>query len=250
LRRPRSILITGAARGLGAALAQAYAGPDVHLFINDLRAEKLAQTAEACRESGAAVQDVVLDVSDRRAMQEWIGSADDTRPLDLVIANAAISHGTVNNLESPEQVYQVFEANLTGALNTALPALELFRSRGEGHIALLSSLAEVRGLPVAPSYCASKAAIRVFGEGLASLVRREGVLVTTIIPGFMKTPMSGGNQYAMPLVVDLDQAVRKIQRGLAKGKTRISFPWPMTFGAWLLKLAPQSLVDRVVAVKK
>lgn len=250
MRRPKSILITGAARGLGAALAMAYARPGVHLFLNDVRAEKLQQTAEACGQAGAQVRAEALDITDRPAMQEWVRQADAAAPLDLVIANAAISHGKPNNLETAEQIYQVFEANLMGGLNTILPALELFRARGSGHIALLSSLAEVRGLPVAPSYCASKAALRVFGEGLAAMLRREGVLVTTIIPGFMKTPMSGGNQYNMPFVMELDRAVAKIQRGLAKGRTRICFPWPLALGAWLLKLAPQRLVDRIVAKKK
>ena len=247
--KPESILITGAARGLGAALAQAYAGPGAILFLNDIRSELVERSADSCGRAGALVRARILDIRDREAMDDWVRSCHRERPLDLVVANAAVSHGSWTREETPDQIREVFQTNLDGLLNTALPALELMRGQGRGQIALLSSPAGIRGLPVAPSYCATKAAVRVLGEGWASRLSREGITVSVVQPGFIRTPMSGGNDYHMPLLMEPDRAARIIKQRLARGRSRVVFPWPVALGLWLARVAPAPLLDRLVRLR-
>ena len=161
-----SILITGAAGSMGTALARAYAAPGIHLFLGDIEAEPLESLAARCRSLGARVWPTVVDVTNRADMAAWISQSDQIQPLDLIIALAGISRGTFSREETTEETRAVFAVNLDGMLNTVEPAIPLFRQRGRGQIALTSSLAGTRGFPVAPSYCATKAAIRVYGEAL------------------------------------------------------------------------------------
>lgn len=239
---PRSILITGAAGGIGSALAKVYAARGVHLFLGDLDASKLERLAKECGELGADAEGRVVDVRDRVAMEQWIGDSEAISPLDLVIANAGISHGNLRKEETTDQVRAVFAVNLDGTLNTVLPVLPIFRSRGRGQIALMSSLAGLRGFPHAPSYCASKAAIRVFGQGLRARVKREGVTVSVVVPAFVKTPMTNANLYGMPGLIESDRAASIIKRKLAQGKPEFVFPHPYPALAWFVSSVPTTLL--------
>jgi len=239
---PQSILITGAAGGIGAALARAYAARGVHLFLGDVSAEKLENLCQECNELGADARGRVVDVTDKRSMEEWITVSDEVSPLDLVIANAGISHGNLRKEETADQIRAVFAVNLDGTLNTVLPVLPIFRRRARGQIALMSSLAGLRGFPHAPSYCASKAAIRVFGQGLRARVKREGVTVSVVVPAFVKTPMTNANLYNMPLLLESDRAAAIIKRKLAQGRPEFVFPHPYPALAWFVSSVPSSLL--------
>ena len=244
-----SILITGAAGGIGRELSLAYAAPGVHLFLGDLDAPRLEEVAAACRERGAEVQKTLVDVTRRQDMADWILGADDRRPLDLVISLAGISKGSAKREETIDDIRNVLAVNLEGLLNTIEPILPRFRERRRGQLALTSSYAGFRGFPEAPSYCATKAAIRVYGEGLRARVNREGVGVSVIIPGFVKTPMTDANPYYMPFRISAEKAAAIIQRGLAQNKPRIRFPRPIPLVVHFLSLLPPTWVDRFVNLK-
>jgi NADP-dependent 3-hydroxy acid dehydrogenase YdfG len=244
-----SVLITGAAGGIGRALAQAYAAPGVHLFLSDIDPERLAAVTAGCRALGAEAQGTVVDVTDRKAMAEWIAAADAVKPLDLVIALAGISHGSIKNEETAAQARAVFAVNLDGMLNTLEPVLPLFRKRRAGQIALMSSQAGFRGHPVAPSYCATKAAVRVYGEALRARLHRENVGVSVINPGFVKTSMTDANPYPMPFCVSAERAAKIIKRGLSLNKARILFPQPIPAAVHFLSILPPSWIDRVITLK-
>jgi NADP-dependent 3-hydroxy acid dehydrogenase YdfG len=244
-----SILITGAAGAIGTALAQAYAAPGVHLFLGDIEAGLLESLTARCRSQGAEVWTTVVDVTNRGDMAAWISRSDQIRPLDLVIALAGISRGTFSREEKPEEIRSVFAVNLDGMLNTVEPAIPLFRQRGRGQLALTSSLAGSRGFPVAPSYCATKAAIRVYGQSLRARLLRENIFVSVIIPGFIESPMTDANPYPMPFRVKVDRAAKIIKTNLAKGRAHICFPVPHAAGAFLVSLLPPSLADRFFRLK-
>ncbi len=246
---PKAILITGATGGIGSALAKAYAAPGVHLFLGDSNACGFDNLCPSCTDLGAIVHNVCIDVTDKSAMEDWIAEADAICPLDLVIANAGIWHGNLVDEETAEQIRAVFAVNLDGMLNTVLPALPRMRSRKRGQIALMSSLAGIRGFPHAPSYCATKAAIRVFGQGLRARVKREGVSVSVMIPAFVKTPMTEANAFVMPGRIEADRAASIIKRKLAKNKAEFIFPHPYPALAWVLKAAPSSLVNLFTDLK-
>ena len=243
IRRPRSILITGASSGIGEALALEYAAPGVRLALSGRSEKRIARVAEACRAKAATVDAVALDVADEHAMRQWIERVDGQGPLDLVIANAGISGGTSGGGEADAQVRRIFDININGVLNTVLPAIPGMRGRGGGQIAVMSSVASFRGFPGAPAYSASKAAVRAYGEALRGALRADGIKVSVICPGFVRSRITRANKFKMPLLMDADRAARIIRRGLATDTSRIAFPFPTYFTAWLTGALPPALTD-------
>ncbi|MEQ8335212.1 SDR family NAD(P)-dependent oxidoreductase [Nisaea sp.] len=244
MRAPRSILITGASSGLGSALADAYAAPGKTLFLGGRDKARLEAVARAATAKGAEVHIETIDVTERTHMDIWIAAAHSTAPLDLVIANAGISAGTGDGGPEPaDQVRRVYAVNVDGVLNTVLPALPLMQQRGAGQIGIVSSLAGFRGFPGAPAYCGSKAAVKVFGEGLRPTAARSGIGVSVICPGYVRTPMTDVNSFPMPFLMDATKAAGIIRRGLDRNKARIAFPWPMHAVVQLLQIIPPSWID-------
>ncbi len=243
---PRSILITGASSGIGRALARLYAAPGVRLAISGRNRQRLQDVALGCRDSGAEVSAECVDVTDAAAMNAWIARHDAVRPLDLVIANAGISGGGGGGGEDANQTRNVFAVNLAGVLNTVLPVLGPMRRRGGGQIAIISSIAGYRGFPMAPAYSASKAAVKAWGEGLRGWLADDGVRVSVVCPGYVKTNMTANNRFPMPFLMDPGKAAEIIQKNLAKNKGRITFPWPMAFGVWLSVVLPAGLVETIL----
>ncbi|MDR3450469.1 MAG: SDR family NAD(P)-dependent oxidoreductase [Alphaproteobacteria bacterium] len=243
---PRHILITGSSSGLGAALALAYAGPGIRLALHGRNAERLAAVAAGARQRGAATSIHSGDVADAPDMAAWIAACDTEAPIDLVIANAGISAGTGKG-ESAGQVQNIFATNVGGVFNTIHPLLAPMALRGRGQIVLVSSIAGFRGFPGAPAYCASKAAVRVYGEGLRGEMARHKIEVNVVCPGFIKTPMTDTNNFPMPFLMSAERAASVIKRGLACNRARIAFPWPMYLLVRLLAALPQSLMDKIAA---
>lgn len=243
MQDPKSIVITGGSSGIGAALARGYAAPGVSLGLTGRDPARLAAVAEACRAAGAEVAAAVIDVRQREALAAWLAERDRARPLDLVITNAGISAGTGSFGETAEQVREILSVNVDGVVNTALAAAELMRPRRRGQIALMSSLAAFRGFPGAPAYCASKAAVRVWGEALRGMLHGEGLGVTVICPGYVKSRMTAVNDFPMPFLMEAERAAGIIRRGLAADKARIVFPRRLFAAVWLLGLLPPAWTE-------
>ncbi|HYF90382.1 SDR family NAD(P)-dependent oxidoreductase [Azospirillum sp.] len=240
---PRSIVITGASSGIGEALALLYAATGVALALTGRDSERLEAVAQRCRTAGARVDTAVIDVADRAAMAEWLARVDAAEPVDLLIANAGMSAGTGDGGETEEQARRILAVNIDGVLNSIHPLLPAMRARRRGQIAVMASLAGFRGLPGAPAYCASKAMVRVYGEALRGDLAGEGIGVSVICPGFVKSRMTAVNRFPMPFLMETEAAARVIRRGLERNAARIAFPWPMMAAVWLLALLPPSWTD-------
>ena len=243
----KHILITGASSGIGEALALHYAGPGVLLSLLGRNTARTADVAARCQAAGATVVATSLDVQNRDAMTAWMSARDAAQPLDLVIANAGVSAGSGGAGESAEQTHQIFSINVTGLLNTVLPIIDRMRARKRGHIALMSSIAGFRGLPSAPAYCASKAAIKVWGEGLRGSLARDNVGVTVICPGFVVSRISERNRFPMPFLMSAARAAQIIAAAISANKGRIAFPLPMAFMAWIMTTLPDALIGAITA---
>lgn len=242
---PRSILISGASSGIGRALALAYAAPGVSLALGGRDAGRLEAAAVDCRARGAQVLTRCVDVTDREATRAWVEEAEAGSPLDLVIANAGISAGTGGGGETAEQVRRIFAVNVDGVVNTVVPALPAMRARRRGQVAVISSLAGFVGFPGAPAYCASKAAVRLWGEGLRGWLAADGVAVSVVCPGFVESPMTAVNTFRMPFLMPAAAAAERIRRGLAANRPRIAFPWPTYAAVRLLAALPPGLLEAV-----
>ncbi len=238
-----SILITGASSGIGTALAQHYAEPGIRLALHGRDGARLAQVAETCRTKGSAVDTFSFDVTDRAASAAAIADADAALPLDLVIANAGIGGGSA---VGQDDTLDVMAVNFGGVLNTLYPALKAMSARKRGTVALVSSLASFRGLPGGAAYGASKAAVRLLGEGLRSEYLKHGVKISVILPGFVVSPMTARNTSPMPFLMPAERAAAIIAEGLARGKARIGFPRRMMALIQFLTMLSPDFVDRRV----
>jgi NAD(P)-dependent dehydrogenase (short-subunit alcohol dehydrogenase family) len=221
--------ITGASSGLGAALALELARPGAVLHLAGRDAARLAVAAAAARARGAEVRETVLDVRDAAACAAWIAGAG---RLELVVANAGISAGSGGAGEPPDQARAIFETNVMGVMNTAVPALAALRAQPpgadgrRGHLAVIASLAAFLASPGAPAYCASKAAVQRWTEAQAPAEARHGVLLHAVCPGFVRTPMTDRNRFPMPFLMEAEEAARRTLAGIAAGRVRIAYPWP------------------------
>jgi len=225
LASPRSVLITGASSGIGRALALAHAAPGVHLALTGRDTGRLAAIASDVEGRGATVTTAAIDVTDGDGIAAWIGEIDAAHGLDLVYANAGISRHVKDLSDIDQMTRDVFDTNITGVLNTVHPALDAMRARGHGQIAIMASLAGLITLKHAPAYCASKACVLSYGESLRKTLKGTGISVSTICPGFVKSPLTGKNDFPMPFLMEAEKAAAIIKRGLAKDKARIAFPW-------------------------
>ncbi len=236
------ILITGASSGIGAALARHYAGPGTTLVLVARNPARLEAVAEACRGRGAAVETERLDVRDRQAVRAFLEAAHDRRPLDLVVVNAAINGGhPTGEVETEEVAFETADINLGGALNVMLPCVSLMLARGQGQIALMSSLAAFAPLPDAPAYSGAKAALLAHGLALREKVRARGVKINVVTPGYVKTPMGGDYKGWRPLEMSAEEAARHIARGLERDRDIVAFPTLLAVLARGAGLLPERL---------
>lgn len=249
MKTPNHILITGASSGIGEALAIHYAEPDIYLSLSGRNKERLASVAKVCRDKGANVHDHVIDVTDRIAMAKWIIGLYSDRAIDLVIANAGISGGTGGAITGEEfsAAREIFDINLTGVINTIEPAIKQMQAQNKkgikGQVAIISSLAGFRGWSGSPAYSASKGAVRFYGEALRGSLKKSGIQVNVVCPGFVTSRMTDVNQYKMPMIIEADEAAKIIAGGLAKNKGRICFPFPVHFFAWFIGILPDPLAQ-------
>jgi short-subunit dehydrogenase len=244
----KNILLTGASSGIGEALALHYASlPSTeNLFICGRNEQRLMSVKSRCEQLGKAkIHTAVIDVTDKTAVENWINGAEKTAYLNLVFANAGVSTGE----ENTENAYNTFETNVMGVINTIHPVMDIFKNRPTGKkvIAITSSIAGYHGLPSCPSYSATKACLKAYGEALRGSLKPFGIQVSVICPGFVKSRITDKNTCPMPFFMSAEKAAQIITTRLDKNVGLIAFPWPMRFAVWALSILPNRLTDWIYA---
>lgn len=245
---PTHILITGASAGIGAALAREYATAGIRLALTGRDRDRLDQVAADCRAKGAEVVTWIGDVRHGDDLAAWMAEQDQSRPLDLVIANAGVTGGVARDgeLERWEDMRSIIAVNLEAAMRTGHEAARLMLSHGGGRVVLVGSLQSLRGLPTSPTYSATKAGLLSWGEAMRGLLAGTGVRVLVALPGYVDTEISrqwGGNK---PLVMSAARAARILRQGISANRAVIAFPWILAFGLRLLNWLPAGLADWII----
>ena len=260
-KRPETVLITGASSGVGEALAIECARRGVrNLFICGRNAERLAAVVKHCKDEArdaAVIEGRVVDVTDAAATREWIEACDKIAPLEVVFSNAGIGTG----IENEENIRKTFATNVGGGLNVILPTIELFRRRAGGasstatdrgkcnssrrQIVITASIAGYAPLSTCPSYAGTKAAMKSWGLSMRGMLKREGIWVNVVCPGFIRSRITDRNTCPMPFFMEADKAARIILDRVDRNIGLIAFPWPMRFGVWLLSVFPWRLSEAI-----
>jgi short-subunit dehydrogenase len=244
---PKTIVITGASKGLGEALALAYAAPERRLALVARSAPALEDVARACESRGARVLTRAFDVADAAAMRIFVEVIENGGPIDLLVVNAGEfgGNGAGGALEPLDRALSQLRSNLQGAIVSIDAVVPRMRARRCGQIALISSLAALHPLADAPTYSATKAGVSAYGQALHELLAPEGIEVAVIYPGHIETAQTACHVGPLPLMMQPAQAAQVIRCGLAQGQSRIAFPKRLLWLIWLGRFVPWGLRVRL-----
>lgn len=239
--KPLRVFITGASSGLGAALARHYGATGAQLGLAGRRLDGLQDTA-----AGLDAHLFLADVRDAAAMQQAAAAfLREVGVPDIVIAAAGISVGTLTEASEDALVFRaVMDANVLGLVHTFQPFIAAMQTNG-GVLCGISSVAGVRGLPGGSAYSASKAAATIYLESLRLELKTRGIAVVTVAPGYIDTPMTRVNPYAMPFRMTAESAAAKVVRCIARRRRYTVIPWQMAWVARILKWLPIPVYDAV-----
>ncbi|HSU21235.1 MAG TPA: SDR family oxidoreductase [Variovorax sp.] len=239
------VFITGASSGIGQALARRFHDAGWRLALTARRTGEIEAWATAqgivdCGIYGADVADVDAIVAAGAACIAHQGVP------DVVIANAGISIGVDTAERGDIDVFaRVLAVNNTGLIATFHPFVAAMTARGSGRLVGIGSVAAIRGLPGHGAYCASKAAVVAYCESLRGELRGSGVRVVTICPGYIDTPLTRRNRYAMPFLMPVDAFAEQAFRTIEAGASYRVIPWQMGVVARLMRGLPNAVFDRL-----
>lgn len=235
--------ITGAGTGIGRAVALQLARSGVRVAVSGRSVDKLQQLAA----EHANIEIFPLDVTDRTktaavadAIEKSLG------PLDLVIFGAGDYKPVTAASFVAEDFDHMMDVNYRGVINGLAAMLPRLRARRSGHIAWIASVAGYRGLPKAAAYGPTKAALINLAECLQPELARDGVTVSIINPGFVKTPLTAQNDFPMPFLMEAEKAGRLTVRGLKARKFEIAYPWQFVTILKIMRILPYALYLKII----
>lgn len=244
----KNVLLTGASSGIGAELARELARRGCGIGLLARREDKLAALADEIHAAGGKAAWARADVLDTAELH---GACDrleaELGQVDVMIANAGYGRPEPPHKFRPGAAIAMYDTNVNGMLRAFDWALPRFLARRAGHLVGVASLASYIGMPNSPSYCGSKAAMRVHLQSLRVSLAGHGIAVTTICPGFVRSELTDLNAHQMPFFWETDRACRLIAKAIEKRRGEVMFPWQM---ANLLRFAtnwvPTAIVEAVL----
>ncbi|MCG8442993.1 MAG: SDR family NAD(P)-dependent oxidoreductase, partial [Caulobacterales bacterium] len=205
-------------------------------------AEALGELAGEVADGPGAIHPFALDVTDLAAARATAGDIEQILgPIRLAVLNAG-THLPVHATQLSAAPFRtLIEVNVMGTVHCLDAALGPMRARGEGHIAIVSSVAGYRGLPTASAYGLTKAGLINMAEALRPELERLGILLQVVNPGFVKTPLTDRNPFPMPFLMELETAARAFRRGLSSRRFEIVFPRRLAYALKVLRCLPAPL---------
>jgi len=247
------IIVTGAASGIGRELCRLFARRRARIGMVDWDKSNLETIAEELRQTGVRCATAAVDVSQREEVQKAIqGLSGALGPADILIPCAGICRAsTVDHLQVPE-LEKIVRINFLGTVYVIEAVLPSMLARQRGHIAGISSMAGMRGIPFEPAYSASKAALAAYLESLRSELKPRGITVTTVFPGYVQTPLLDeingmmGADMSRGNALTAKAAAARIMRGIERRSSYVYVPRSLGLSVRLSRLIPPRMYDRVM----
>ncbi|MDI1271106.1 MAG: SDR family oxidoreductase [Polaromonas sp.] len=245
----RLVFITGASSGIGQALALRFFQAGYRLALVARRTSEVESWAQAQGISADSYKIYSADVANSNSIVAAGQACMAAQGVpDVVVANAGISIGMDTAVrEDLEVMAQTFATNNIGLAATFHPFVAAMVQRGSGSLVGIGSVAGIRGLPGHGAYCASKAAVISYCESLRGELRPAGVKVVTLCPGYIDTPLTQKNRYAMPFLMQSEAFADKAFAAIEAGASYRVIPWQMGVVAKLLRLLPNAVFDKALA---
>ena len=245
----KRVVLTGAGSGLGKAIALEMASSGArHLALIDLDLNSLKSVHAECKKRGTDVSIFKADVSIESEMHSVKSKIlRDLGDVDIVIANAGVGGMNPGKNFSIPVDRKIMTVNYFGTVNTLIPYVKDMMFKRNGHLVGISSLAALRGLPEAASYAASKSAQAIFLESLRVDLKKTGVRVTSIYPGFVQTKMTDHDEFDMPFMLTAEKAAKEIVKAIGRNESAFLFPFPMKVLALLNRSLPNFLYDFIMS---
>ena len=240
-----NIFITGGTTGIGLALAKLYLEEGHRVGIC---ARNMSKFPVEIKNKYKLLACYEVDVTKREDLYKAIHDFAPTE-LDIVIANAGRSVGVKSKTPQFSVANEVIDINVKGVLNTFDIALEIMMPRKKGHLVATASVAGFVGLPGAGAYSASKAAVLKLCESYSLDLRKWGIDVTAIAPGFVDTPLTQKNNHKMPFMMSAEKAAKLIKRAIEKKKVLYVFPFRMKIAVAFLDKMPRSWYRMLMNIK-
>jgi short-subunit dehydrogenase len=242
------IVITGAGSGLGRTMAKQFAAAGAAVGAIDRNGDALHTLEKEL--DGQRFAAAVADVTDAAAMVATVRELEaKLGPANRLIANAGIGWATPAREFSAVDFAKIVGVNLLGVANSFAAVMPGMIERRRGHLVAISSLASFRGAPLMSAYCASKAGVSSLCDSLAIELRPFNIQISTICPGWVRTPLTAPIQFKMEGILEPDDAVRRILKAIASRKRHVAFPWRMAMILRILRWLPASTADAIMASK-
>ena len=243
-----TVLLTGAAHGIGRATAVALVRRGTPVGLIDRDAPALAALTQTLLDEGATVATAAVDVTDRDALLRAVADITATLgAIEVLVACAGIGSLTLVPKLDTTMLRQTLDVNVVGVAQSIEAVLPGMIARGRGHLVGVASVAGYRGFPWMISYSASKAALIAYLEALRPGLRRRGVTVTTVCPGFVRTRLSTSVPYQRPVkMIEPEEAARHLVRAIERRPRNCVFPWDMRIGLAILKYMPDPIFDQLM----
>ena len=244
----RLVFITGASSGIGQALALRFYQAGYALALS---ARRTAEIESWCAAQGLDAQRIGIygaDVADPASIVAAAQRSIARQGLaDVVIANAGISVGIDTGIrEDLEVLARILAINNLGMAATFHPFVTPMRARRAGTLVGIGSVSGIRGLPGHGGYCASKAGVITYCESLRGELRADSVRVVTLCPGYIDTPLTRQNRYAMPFLMQPEDFADRAFRAIEAGTRYRVIPWQMGIVAKVLRVLPNAWFDRLL----
>lgn len=257
--------ITGAGRGIGRALALALSAQGVHVYASARSVDQLQALQAAASDHPGRIECCPVDIQDAEAVKQLLGGWQREQCFPELCVLQAGTHDPFSAYEfSAARAQALLNINLYGTLNCIEPVLQHYLQDGHEHaeaakahrkgsesprrqLAVMASVAGYRGLPTAAAYGAGKAALINLCEALKLDLTGSGIHLQVINPGFVRTPLTDKNEFAMPALLEPEDAAQRVIRGLLSNRFEISFPARFVYWLKWLRLLPYKVYFPLVA---